>query len=116
PFLCRSTLCHIPYHFLRHTAILIAKGKKDQKAAFMTVSVVPMLANDSGAEKIFVGIKELQCIGARPPFDHPHVTLDMGADSQILCPYCSTLYVYDARLGPEESDPRESIVRLSATK
>ena len=32
-------------------------------------------------------------MGARAPFDHPHVFLDMGADSQILCPYCSTLYV-----------------------
>jgi uncharacterized Zn-finger protein len=79
----------------------------------MVVSVVPMLANDSGADRIFVGIKELQCIGARPPFDHPHVTLDMGADSQILCPYCSTLYVYDARLAPEESDPKECIVPAS---
>ena len=35
-------------------------------------------------------------MGARPPHDHPHVYLDMGADSQILCPYCSTLYVHDA--------------------
>ena len=72
---------------------------------------VPHLANDAGVEKIFVGVKELQCMGARAPFDHPHVTLDMGADSQILCPYCSTLYVHDPRLGEDETDPKNSLVR-----
>src|SRR5262245_26668661 len=44
---------------------------------------VPHLANDLGAEKIFVGVKELQCMGARRPFDHPHVFLDMGQDGQV---------------------------------
>jgi len=78
----------------------------------MAASVVPHIANDTGAEKIFVGVKELQCMGARPPFDHPHVYLDMGHDAQILCPYCSTLYVYDPRLKPTESDPAGAIVDL----
>ena len=59
-------------------------------------SLVPHFANDQGVEKIYVGVKEFQCMGARPPFDHPHVYLDMGADGQILCPYCSTLFVHDA--------------------
>lgn len=67
---------------------------------------VPHIANDQGVEKIFVGVKELKCMGARPPYDHPHVFLDMGADGQILCPYCSTLYVFDARLGEHETDPK----------
>jgi uncharacterized Zn-finger protein len=71
----------------------------------MAVSVVPHLANDQGVEKIYVGVKEFQCMGARPPYDHPHVFLDMGADGQILCPYCSTLFVHDARLKPTETDP-----------
>jgi uncharacterized Zn-finger protein len=71
----------------------------------MAGHIVPHFANDQGAEKIFIGVKEFQCMGARPPFDHPHVYLDMGADGQILCPYCSTLFVYDPRLGPAESDP-----------
>ena len=44
-------------------------------------------------------------MGARPPYDHPHVYLDMGADGQILCPYCSTLYVHDARLAPDATEP-----------
>ena len=78
----------------------------------MAASVVPHLANDKGVEKIFVGVKELQCMGARAPFDHPHVFLDMGADEQILCPYCSTLYVHDARLHSDQSDPAGCIVKL----
>src|SRR5262245_46806469 len=76
----------------------------------MATSSVPHLANDLGAEKIFVGVKELQCMGARPPFDHPHVYLDMGQDSQVLCPYCSTLYVYDARLAPDATEPADCLV------
>jgi uncharacterized Zn-finger protein len=76
----------------------------------MAASIVPHLANDSGAEKIFIGVKEFNCMGARPPYDHPHVFLDMGADGQILCPYCSTLYVLDARLAADESDPKGALV------
>jgi hypothetical protein len=34
----------------------------------------------------------------------------MGADAQILCPYCSTLYVYDPRLGAGESEPKDCLV------
>jgi uncharacterized Zn-finger protein len=76
----------------------------------MAATTVPHLANDMGVEKIFVGVKELNCMGARPPFDHPHVYLDMGEDGQILCPYCSTLFVHDPRLAAGESDPKEAIV------
>jgi uncharacterized Zn-finger protein len=76
----------------------------------MAASVVPHFANDLGVEKIYIGAKELQCMGARAPHDHPHVYLDMGADAQILCPYCSTLYVYDARLGAGESEPKGCLV------
>lgn len=71
---------------------------------------VPHLANDIGAEKIIVGVKELQCMGARPPFDHPHVYLDMGSDNQVLCPYCSTLYVYDPDFARDESEPPGCVV------
>lgn len=71
----------------------------------MAHSAVPHLANDLGVEKIHVGAKELQCMGASPPYDHPHVFLDMGSDGQIICPYCSTLYVHDERLGAADSDP-----------
>ena len=75
---------------------------------------VPHLANDLGAEKIFIGVKELQCMGARPPFDHPHVFLDMGQDTQVLCPYCSTLYIYDDRLAEHETAPEGCTVEAHA--
>jgi len=76
----------------------------------MAASLVPHFANDQGVEKIYVGVKEFQCMGARPPQDHPHVYLDMGADSQILCPYCSTLFVNHPRLEPDQSDPDGCLV------
>ncbi len=77
----------------------------------MAAVTVPYLANDQGVEKIFIGVKEFQCMGARPPFDHPHVYLDMGADNQILCPYCSTLFVHDPRLKADESEPAGALVK-----
>ncbi len=77
----------------------------------MAASTTPHFANDLGVEKISVGVKEFQCMGARPPYDHPHVYLDMGQDSQILCPYCSTLYVLDERLADDETDPKGCLVR-----
>jgi len=80
----------------------------------MAIAVVPHFANDAGAEKITVGVKELKCQGARAPFDHPHVYLDMGGDDQVLCPYCSTLYRYDTRLSAVECEPAGSIVNLDA--
>jgi len=71
----------------------------------MAGHTIPHFANDEGAEHIRIGVKEFNCMGALPPFDHPHVYLDMGAEGEIICPYCSTLYVYDAKLGPNETVP-----------
>ncbi|MEZ5842706.1 MAG: zinc-finger domain-containing protein [Hyphomicrobiaceae bacterium] len=76
----------------------------------MAGHTVPHFANDGGADRITIGVREFQCMGARPPFDHPHVYLDMGRDAQIICPYCSTLYLFDARLKPEESEPAGCLV------
>jgi uncharacterized Zn-finger protein len=71
----------------------------------MAQTLVPHLVNDKGVDRISIGVKEFQCMGASPPFDHPHVYLDMGDEEQLICPYCSTLYRYDASLGETESDP-----------
>ena len=76
----------------------------------MAATSTPHFANDQGVEKIAVGVKEFQCMGARAPFDHPHVYLDMGQDTQVLCPYCSTLYVYDAHLHGGETVPGGCLV------
>lgn len=79
----------------------------------MAAPRVPHFANDNGAEKIFIGVKEFNCMGARPPHDHPHIYIDMGADNQAICPYCSTLFIYDPRLAPDETDPKGCLVETA---
>lgn len=64
----------------------------------MAEKSVPHFQNSAGLGEIRVGAKEFMCIGAKPPFDHPHVFLDMGTDTEIVCPYCSTLYRFDPAL------------------
>lgn len=71
----------------------------------MSVDSLPMFMNDCGVPDIRVGTKEFKCVGATPPQDHPHIYLDMGERDAIVCPYCSTLFRFDLRLGPSESDP-----------
>jgi uncharacterized Zn-finger protein len=71
----------------------------------MADHIVPHFANDRGLKKITIGAHEFMCVGARPPFDHPHIFLDMGGDHEIVCPYCSTLYVLDHHLKATESEP-----------
>jgi uncharacterized Zn-finger protein len=75
----------------------------------MAQTLVPHLINDKGVDPIGIGVKEFQCMGATPPFDHPHVYLDMGHEAQIVCPYCSTLFVHDRKLTETESDPPSCI-------
>jgi hypothetical protein len=41
------------------------------------------------------------------PFDHPHVYLDMGDATEIICPYCSTLFRLDPALDPHAARPAE---------
>jgi hypothetical protein len=50
------------------------------------------------------------CVGANPPFDHPHVFLDLGNDNEIICPYCSTLYRFAADLKAGEARPPECVL------
>ena len=78
---------------------------KIARTAVMAQTLVPHLVNDKGVDRIRIGVKEFQCMGATPPHDHPHVYLDMGDGVQIICPYCSTAYVYDETLGKTESVP-----------
>ncbi|MDA7945885.1 MAG: zinc-finger domain-containing protein [Hyphomicrobiaceae bacterium] len=80
----------------------------------MADQTVPHFCNDAGVEKIRIGAKEFQCMGASPPFDHPHVYLDMGGDSEIICPYCSTIYQHDPALAPTESVPPNCLYRPDA--
>ena len=75
----------------------------------MAESYVPHFHNTPGVPVIEIGAKEFMCVGAVPPFDHPHVFLDMGKESDIVCPYCSTHYVYNSRLAPGTSEPLSAV-------
>jgi len=59
---------------------------------------IPHFHNDPGVQTIRVRVKEFMCTGARPPFDHPHIFIDMGSDGEAICSYCSTRFLYDASL------------------
>ena len=58
-----------------------------------------------GVPAIDIGSREFECTGALPPFDHPHIYIDMGDDKETVCPYCSTLFVHEPSLGATESEP-----------
>ena len=52
----------------------------------MAEHVIPHFQNNPGLPMIEIGAKEFMCVGATPPFDHPHVFLDMGDENEIVCP------------------------------
>jgi uncharacterized Zn-finger protein len=80
----------------------------------MADSIVPHFHNDDGVDSIAIGAHEFMCIGALPPFDHPHVFIDMGDDDAAICPYCSTVYRYDSTLQPADSRPETCRYRPAA--
>lgn len=65
----------------------------------------PHYQNSAGHARIEIGVKEFMCVGALPPYDHPHIFLDMGDDSEKVCPYCSTLFVHNAELHGDATSP-----------
>jgi len=71
----------------------------------MAQSSVAHFQNDQGVETIEIGVKTFMCCGASEPYDHPHVFLDMGSENEIVCPYCSTKYVYASDLSGNQSRP-----------
>ncbi len=73
----------------------------------MSDEIVPHFHNDPGVAVIEIGAKKFMCVGATPPFDHPHVFCDMGDDDEYVCPYCSTLYRYNASLVPGAARPEQ---------
>ena len=75
----------------------------------MAGHTIPHFQNDGGHRVIEVGVKEFMCTGASVPYDHPHIFIDMGADKEAVCPYCSTLYKYDPSLAATESRPANAL-------
>jgi uncharacterized Zn-finger protein len=80
----------------------------------MADHVVPHFHNEPGVPMIEIGAKEFMCVGALPPFDHPHIFLDMGDDNEIVCSYCSTLYRFNPSLKAHAARPKECVLPLAA--
>ena len=74
---------------------------------------VPHFHNDAGVAELAIGVKEFMCVGASPPFDHPHVFLDMGKNDRVVCPYCATAFAFRADLHPAETDPPGQLLLAS---
>jgi uncharacterized Zn-finger protein len=64
----------------------------------MATHSTPHFHNQPGLSQVRIGAREFMCIGALPPFDHPHIFIDMGDEIETVCPYCSTHYVFDPAL------------------
>ncbi len=80
----------------------------------MAHTTIPHFHNTAGHKLIEIGVKEFMCIGAIAPFDHPHVFLDMGSGTDVVCPYCSTLYKFNPALGPTETIPAGCLIEAFA--
>jgi len=80
----------------------------------MAHGTTPHFHNTQGLAQIEVGSKEFQCVGALPPFDHPHVYIDMGKDTDTVCPYCSTHYIYNPALAAGTANPLSAVFQSDA--
>jgi uncharacterized Zn-finger protein len=94
--------------------MLTRRSQRTGEQKSMAHDLIPRFVNDRGVPQIRIGVKEFQCMGASPPYDHPHVYLDMGTESEIVCPYCSTLFVFDARLQATETEPGHCVYKATA--
>jgi uncharacterized Zn-finger protein len=80
----------------------------------MAANTILRLHNQPGVPQMRVGTNKFMCMGALPPFDHPHIFIDMGDDIQVVCPYCSTLFNYDPQL-EIVCEPEECVFRPENT-
>jgi uncharacterized Zn-finger protein len=85
-------------------------GRRFWRKANMADRVVPHFHNTPGVAVIEIGAHEFMCEGELAPLDHPHVYLDMGDASEIICPYCSTLFRLDPSLDPHAARPAECAI------
>ena len=91
--------------------LLIASARRCHPGEHRSDRAPPHFHNDAGVSVIEIGSQEFMCVGANPPFDHPHVFLDLGNDNEIICPYCSTLYRFAPDLAAGEARPPECVLK-----
>ena len=92
------------------TAWLSFLGEHDKylparRSCGLRMESYPKFHNEIGVRMVRIRCHEFECIGDKPPQDHPHIYLNMGDASEIVCPYCSTLFRFDPTLGAREADP-----------
>ena len=66
---------------------------------------LPLFFNELGVNRIDVGVAAFHCMGAMPPHDHPHIYLNMGEQTDLLCPYCATQFRLNPGLRWNETIP-----------
>ena len=82
----------------RHSALAQGKGRHSPHQT-------PLFFNELGVNSIEIGVASFHCMGVMPPHDHPHVYLNMGEQTDLLCPYCSTQYVLNRALRWDQTNP-----------
>jgi uncharacterized Zn-finger protein len=85
-----------------------------QCEGLMAHGSTPHFHNEMGLPAIEIGAKEFMCVGAKPPFDHPHIFIDMGDEKEAVCPYCSTLYKHNPALASNEARPASAFLNNEA--
>lgn len=80
----------------------------------MADHIVPHFHNEAGVDAIAIGVREFMCIGALPPFDHPHIFIDMGDGDEAICSYCSTVYRFEPKFGPTQTYPPGCLYQAAA--
>ncbi len=80
----------------------------------MAHSAITHFHNSAGHDTVEIGVREFMCVGAEPPFDHPHVFLDLGSEDEKVCPYCSTLYRFNPKVDAGESKPADCVYQLES--
>lgn len=99
-----------------------ADGQNRSLAAYASepsLPARPQFFNEIGVGRIRIGVAEFDCIGALPPHDHPHIYLNMTGKGTVACPYCSTTFILDESLPPNETEPAGCFVDagpVAATK
>ena len=90
-----------------HTARVVQTSTIGRLSRALQMESYPKFHNEVGVPIVRIGCREFKCIGDKPPQDHPHIYLNMGDASEIVCPYCSTLFCFDPSLGVHEADPAD---------
>lgn len=45
-------------------------------------------------EKVIVHKRSISCDGDDAELGHPKIYLEIGLENQIVCPYCSKVFIY----------------------